>query len=282
MARMYIVIVLAMVVMAAPLAGQAEDKTNSPGPSNEGGQVRGAGGPDDFGYVFMDTAEGPCMGTYNYVDITGTGTATALAGVDDGHTGPFPMGFSFDFYGTPHTDFYVGSNGVVFFIDVYLGLGNVCPLPATQGSYGVETFIGVYHDDLEVQADGEIYYQTFATCPVGATGSQCTVIQFHNMSDFGSTDDAMEFEVVLFADGSVILQYAEPANDDANQTNGASATVGIQGIDTSPPVWALEYSCNTQSLVPDLAVVFAPPTAQSGGVPDQCIVPVDLQTISVE
>jgi hypothetical protein len=270
------------VMVAMPLAVGAEDKVNSPGPSNVGGQVRDAGGPDDYGYVFMDTAEGPCMGTYSYVDITGSGTAAALAGVDDGHTGPFPMGFSFDFYGTPQTEFYVGSNGVVYFVDLYLGLGNVCPLPATQGSYGVDTFIGVYHDDLEVQADGEIYYETFATCPVGAVGNQCTVIQFHNVSDFGSTDDNMEFEVVLYEDGSIILQYAEPANDDANQTNGASATVGIQGIDTSPPVWALEYSCNTQSLAPGLAVVFAPPTAQSGGVPNQCIVPVELQTIAVE
>jgi hypothetical protein len=271
-----------MVVVALPLAAEVEDKTNSPGPSNQGGQVEAVGGPDDFGYVFMDTAETECQATYNYVDITGTGTAAMLVGVDDGHAGPFPVGFSFDFYGTLYTDFYVGTNGVLFFVDIYLGLGNVCPLPDTQGSYGVNTFIAVYHDDLEVQANGEIYYQTFATCPVGAGGTQCTVIQFHNMSDFGSTDDDMEFEVVLFADGSVILQYAQPANDDANQTNGASATVGIQGTDASPPVWALEYSCNTQSLAPDLAVVFAPPNAHSGGVPNQCIVPVGLQSFSVE
>ncbi len=269
-------------VMALPLAAEIEDKTNSPGPSNQGGEVRAVGGPDDYGYVFMDTAETPCMGTYSYVDITATGTAAALAGVDDGHEGPFPVGFSFDFYGTPLTEFYVGSNGVVHFIDVYLGLGNVCPLPATQGSYGVNTFIAAYHDDLEVQANGDVYYETFATCPVGAGGSQCTVIQFHNISDFGSTDDDMEFEVVLFADGTVILQYAQPANDDAAQSNGASSTIGIQGTDVSPPDWALQYSCNTASLAPGLAVVFAPPTAQSGGVPDQCIVPVDLQTFGIE
>jgi hypothetical protein len=282
MSKTTLATLLAMVVMAASVAAGVEDKTNSPGLSNQGGQVRTAGGPDDFGYVFMDTAEGPCMGTYNYVDITGTGIAAGLVGVDDGHAGPFPIGFSFDFYGTAQTEFYAGSNGVVHFVDVYLGLGNVCPLPATQGTYGVNTFIGVYHDDLEVQADGEVYYQTFATCPVGASGSQCTVIQFHNVSDFGSTDDNMEFEVVLLADGSVVLQYAQPANDDASQTNGGSATVGIQGTDASPPVWGLEFSCNTPSLAPGLAVVFAPPTAQSGGVPSQCIVPVNLQTFSVE
>ena len=41
---------------------------------------RAGGGPDDYGYVFMDTAEGPCMGTYNFVDITGT--AAAYTGLD--------------------------------------------------------------------------------------------------------------------------------------------------------------------------------------------------------
>ena len=56
MSRQGLLIGLMVLVMASPLA--AEDKTNSPGPANQGGQVRAAGGPDDFGYVFMDTAEG--------------------------------------------------------------------------------------------------------------------------------------------------------------------------------------------------------------------------------
>jgi hypothetical protein len=92
----------------------------------------------------------------------------------------------------------------------------------------------------------------------------------------------MEFEVVLFANGTIIMQYLQPANDDSTQTNGASATVGIQGTDASPPVWAIEYSCDTPSLTPDLAVIFAPPTAQTGGIPNECVVPVDLMSFTAE
>jgi hypothetical protein len=273
-----------VLVMAFPLAAGAvaEDKSASPGASNSGSSVEATGGPDDFGYVFADNAEAACQGTYNYVDISTTGTATGLVGQDDAHTGPWPMGFSFSFYGTAYTDFYVGSNGVVFFQNDYLGLSNVCPLPATQG-YTPQTFIALYHDDLVVQGDGEVYYQTFATCPVGASGSQCTVVQYHNIEDCcEGTIDNMDFELVLFANGTIILQYDQPVNGDPSQTNGASSTVGIQGTNVSPPVWALQYSCNTQSLSSGLAVVFAPPGAQTGGIPNECVVPVDLMSFTAE
>lgn len=273
---------LSMMLLALAVGAVDEDKSASPGPSNTGSQAEATGGPDDFGYVFADNAEAACAGTFSWLDITSTAAAAGLAGEDDSHAGPFPMGFSFSFYGTGYTDFYVGTNGVVFFVNTYLGLGNVCPLPATQGSYGVNAFIAPYHDDLEVQTNGDIYYQTFGSCPVGASGGQCTIIQFHNMQDYGSTDDNMEFAVVLFANGTVILLYDQPVNDDPNQTNGASSTVGIQGIDTSPPVWALEYSCNTQSLSSDLAAIFAPPGAQTGGIPNECVVPVDLMSFTAE
>jgi hypothetical protein len=273
----------ALLVMTFALATDAvvEDKSASPGTSNTGSQAEATGGPDDFGYVFADNSEAACAGTYSWTDITTTGTATGLVGLDDDYAGPFPMGFSFSFYGASHTDFYVGTNGVVYFDDVYFGLSNACPLPASQ-SYSVNTFIAPYHDDLVVQTNGEIYYQTFASCPVGAGGGQCTIIQWFNMADCCGDDDNMDFELVLLANGTMIMQYLQPANNDPSQTNGASATVGIQGIDTSPPVHALQYSCNSPSLSPALAVVFAPPGAQTGGIPNECVVPVDLMSFTSE
>jgi hypothetical protein len=273
---------LVMMLLALAAGAVVEDKSASPGPSNTGSQAEATGGPDDFGYVFADNAEAACAGTYAFVDITSTGTAAGLADLDDDHAGPFPFGFSFSFYGTGYTDFYVGTNGGLFFVDVYLGLGNVCPLPATQGSYGVNTFVAVYHDDLYVQSNGDIYYQSFASCPVGAGGGQCTVVQFYNVRDYGGSDANMNFEIVLFANGTVILQYDQPVNGDPTQTNGASATVGIQGTDTSPPAWALQYSCDSASLSSGLAVVFAPPGAQTGGIPNECVVPVDLMSFTAE
>lgn len=140
----------------------------------------------------------------------------------------------------------------------------------------------VGHDDLQVQADGEISCQTFAPCPVGAGGGQCTPIQFDNPSDFGSIDDNMNFAVVPFESGTIIYLHHQPVDDDTGQPNKVSATVGIQGIDSSSPVWALAHSYDAASLSSGLAVVFAPPTAQASGIPNECVVPVDLMTFTAE
>jgi hypothetical protein len=81
---------------------------------------------------------------------------------------------------------------------------------------------------------------------------------------------------------TVLRVTVSAARVDPTQTNGASATVGIQGTDTSPPVWALQYPCDSQSLSSGLAVVFAPPGAQTGGIPNECVVPVDLMSFTAE
>jgi len=269
MKRVALAMVLTVLVVGLASAEVFDDKTNSPGPSNVGTMPDAAGGPDDFGYIYADNGEAACAGLYTYVDITSTGTGVGLVGADDDYAGPFPIGFSFDFYGTAQTEFYVGSNGVAYFEDAYLGLGNTCPLPATQG-YTPQVFIAPYHDDLVVQSDGEIYYETFAACPVGA-GGQCTIIQYYNQRTFyGTEGDDMDFETVLYADGTIVMLYQQPSGSDPDSSNGGSATVGIQGAPVPPPIFALEYSCDVASLASGLAIAFAHPDAVTGGVPDVC------------
>ena len=75
--------------------------------------VLGAGGPDDFGYVWIDSDEsgGP---TYSWTDITATGTTITGLG-DDNVVGPFPIAFDFPFYGESKTQFWVNSNGTIGF-----------------------------------------------------------------------------------------------------------------------------------------------------------------------
>jgi len=267
-----IAFLMVLIVISAGLASSEifDDKSLSPGPSNVGLMPDAAGGPDDFGYIFSDNAEPACTDLYAFVDISTTGTAAGLAGQDDDYAGPFPFGFSFDFYGTAQTEFYVGSNGVIYFFDDYLGLGNTCPLPDYQGYSDIDTFIALYHDDLIIQADGEVYYENFAACPVG-NGGQCTIVQFYNARAYGGSDsDNMNFEAAFYDNGTVVFLYAQPSNSDAGQNNGGSATIGIQGLPDPTPVWAIEYSCDTPSLASGLAIAFAPPGAATSGVPDVC------------
>lgn len=250
-------VIIMMVVVGFVFIGQgmAEDKPATDPYAGTGVMPRSSGGPDDFGYVYQDNAAGEgCEDLYNWVDITGTGTALGVVG-DDEYGGPFDFGFTFPFYGNGYTQFYVGTNGSIYFVNDYNGLSNVC-LPGNN-SYGIQRFIALYWDDLVV--DGDVYSQTFSSCPVGA--GQCTVIQYHNVRRYGGTT-GMDFEAVLFENGTILFQYQSTAS--GNYDDGAGATVGIQDTDATPPTYALEYSCNVAALSPGLAVAFAPPAALDG------------------
>ena len=273
-----------LIVLAVALSAGAviEDKSGSPGPSNTGSPAEATGGPDDYGYVFADNAEAPCAGTYAYVDITTTGAATGLVGVDDGHAGPFPMGFSFDFYGTGYTEFYVGSNGVIFFVDVYLGLGNACPLPATQGSYGVHTFIAPVP-----RRPGGPGQRGRLLSDVRVLSGRCRRRPVHGHPvlqrlrlRLDRRQHGLRGRAVRQRDDHHAVPPAFKRRHQPEQRCVGDG--GIQGTDASPPVHAIEYSCNSQSLSPDLAVVFAPPTAQTSGIPNECVVPVDLMSFTAE
>ena len=71
------------------------------------------GGPDAYGYVWRND-QAPNGPTYNWIDITTTGTQiTGLA--DDNFVGPLNLGFSFHYYWTDVTKVFVGSNGYITF-----------------------------------------------------------------------------------------------------------------------------------------------------------------------
>jgi hypothetical protein len=79
--------------------------------------VCGQGGPDDYGYYWIDndSAGGPA---YVWVDITGRPGAVRVQGLgDDNVVGPFLIGFDFNYYWYVVDSFYVGSNGHLSFSD---------------------------------------------------------------------------------------------------------------------------------------------------------------------
>ena len=209
--------------------------------------ILSSGGPDAFGYTYIDSTE-PGGPTFNWVDISGTGTPI-LAGADDEYAYPVPIGFPFTFYGSPFTQAAVGSNGHVYFQDTYLGLSNVC-IPG-DADYGVtDNIIAAYWDDLVI-SPGSIYYQT-----LGSPGSRRFVVMFSQVRFYGYTPEIpLSFEVILNeADNSILLQYLNASTGSSgSHDNGGSATVGIQQNVSA----GLQYSCNTPSLSGGLAILFS-------------------------
>ena len=96
-----------------------EIKLTHESPSNYGDVVTNIGGPDGFGYVFIDSEEsnGP---EYSWIDISGVGTPITFNGgfnpIDDGYSDPIPMGMNFEFYGVEYSDVQVSTNGWISFI----------------------------------------------------------------------------------------------------------------------------------------------------------------------
>ncbi|MBI4917884.1 MAG: hypothetical protein HY825_18745 [Acidobacteria bacterium] len=204
------------------------------------------GGPDGFGYTFIDSAE-PGGPTYTWVDITGTGTAitTWTGSPDDGYAGPFAIGFSFPFYGVAQTQFYAGTNGFISFGAGSTSLSNQCPLPSATTPNDV---IAMLWDDLNFNTSGAAHYQYFATCPVG-TG-ECTVVEYSNVAHYGgAAGSAGTFEAILYPSGQILIQFQNPGTE-----TGSGSTSGIEGPGGT---YGLAYACNTAgTLAANLAIRF--------------------------
>jgi len=213
------------------------------------------GGPDGYGYRYLSTQDGDPV-SFNWIEISTTGTA--LGAGDDWCSGSsasqyYPLGFSFPYYGDTVDTISICSNGTVLLqgISNYLGLSNYS-LPYTSGP----GFVAVMWDDLDPpEYGGDIYFQSFASCPDGYSGA-CAVVEWHNVPRYGNTLQ-MDFEVILYDNGNIKLQYNSAVYYE-------DATVGIQeiGANTSNRYY-LEYVYNgsPSSHVPDsgTAIVFLYP-----------------------
>ena len=163
-------------------------------------------------YQWTDSDSGGAA--YQWIDAT-RGGMSVPGGGDDVGLGPFDIGFSFGFFGTSYTQFYLSTNG-----QVLLGAGSSTfsnariPDPAQPNG-----FIAPFWDDL-VSSPGTMYYQLLGTAP-----QRRLVIEWSNAGRYG-VSGALTFEVVL-CEGSndILMQYNAL---DGDYSEGSAATVGIE------------------------------------------------------
>ncbi|RLD33271.1 MAG: hypothetical protein DRJ02_11560, partial [Bacteroidetes bacterium] len=203
--------------------------------------ILGAGGPDAFGYVWIDSDEagGP---VYNWIEISGTGTEITGLG-DDNTVGPFPFSFNFPFYGSDKTEFYIQSNGTITFEGSYLGYSNNA-IPGNTG-YTPQEFIAWFWDDMDPGgANTHVYYQDFGNY---------MVIQFEHYNEYPDGNNYyIDAEVILYQSGAILVQYdyIHPSMDDDGMT------IGIQ----ADPSLGLQVAYNTAYVHDDLALSFTLPS----------------------
>ena len=202
------------------------------------------GGPDGFGYTFIDSDE-PDGPVYSWIDISLTGTPTGI-GDDEDLTLPLP--FTFYFYGEPYNSVTVGDGLLLFGDDVGIENQNEC-IPGNNYGGDDSLVMGMW-DDLDA-SDGladDVYFRTLGMAP-----DRLFVVQYNDVPHYGS-QSFYTFEFVLVeTTNEILLQYHTVTSSEPQYAYGASATIGIQP-DTSD---GLQYSCDDGSILHDeLAVSF--------------------------
>ncbi len=196
-----------------------------------GDAAAAVGGPDAFGYSFVDQVDGA---PYLYLNITATGMN--LGNGDDVLIAATNLGAPFTFYGETVNQLRASTNG---FLTSTLGtnsdFSNDCPIPLPAGGGGFR--IAPLHDDLVTT----VYYQYYTEAQAAAAGfpgqvDGMSVFQWTG-SHFGGAANGVNAEAILFhTDGTILTMVA------TDLEGGSGSTLGIQD---STGLIGLNYTCNT-------------------------------------
>jgi len=186
-------------------------------PEPQGSIALGSGGPDGFGYMWIDsdTAGGPA---FDWVGITsfegGSGTNTGMAADDQMDTINMSP-FGFPFYENTFDRIYVSSNGFLSFS--YSGYAY--PTNQTLPFASITDGLFPLWDDMNLGLGGSVWYWY-------DSANVRFIVEFYQVMHFAS-GGPYTFEVILNADGTILFQYFD-VNSPTN-----SNTIGIQGSDGS-------------------------------------------------
>ncbi|MEZ6074041.1 MAG: DUF4214 domain-containing protein [Pirellulales bacterium] len=195
-----------------------------------------------------------------YEDIGATGMQVGFDSDDNAAT-EVPIGFSFPFYGGVYDSVFVSTNGLLSFgsaFDNFLNTDLTNPVTAPS-----QPVVAVLWDNWDTDpgfGDG-VYYQLLGTAGV----DRRLVVQWRQIEHFNAdgvgADPTVDFEAVLFEDGTIELRYFDVITSDAAEDNGASATVGIRDGVTSTITdrGVQQISFNEAAIQNGRTVRFTPP-----------------------
>ncbi len=246
--RMRLFTIVAFLLIATLAFGmQTNRNANNVWPS-----ILGSGGPDSFGYTWIDSDEtgGP---TFNWIDITTIGNAVAGLG-DDNNVGPIPIGFDFPYYWYPVNEFWVESNGGISFSDA-----NVYTPQGASGFFIPNTAVP---NDIVIPLGADLTFQDGlpAECYYYSNNVDTFIVSFIKVPAWTSGGIVGEhsFQIILTgADSCIYFQYGPQSG----QFYGGSDCAGIE--DVIGDVGLQVFLNKNPDLLPNYAVQFIPPDSTS-------------------
>ncbi|MCD4827978.1 MAG: hypothetical protein K8R90_00925 [Candidatus Cloacimonetes bacterium] len=179
---------------------------------------RDQGGPDTFGYTWIDSNE-PGGPDYVWTDIQTSGTSVSLS--DDQMSGLLNIGFSFPFYGNSYTQLRICSNGYVSFTDTDTDWSND-PIPDTTAPNNI---IAPFWDDLSPHLGGTIHYYS-------DTANNRFTVQFTDVDHYpGVHTGDYTFQMQILAGGAILFYYQDLNGDIATNTIGIENSNGTDGLE---------------------------------------------------
>ena len=135
-------------------------------------------------------------------DPYNTGTFVTLS--DDSQTGALPIGFTFCFFGTNYTNFYIGSNGWIAFSPTATTFTSA-PIPSVAAAIPKNCIMGPWQDWHPGIAGGPyINYQTLGTAP-----NRRLVVSWNNNPMFSCTSVTGTFQIVIYETSNIIENYIQ-------------------------------------------------------------------------
>lgn len=180
-----------------------------------------SGGPDDYGYVWEDSAN------LNWVEAT-NGTDTGMSGDSwDQRTGAIPLPFAFKYYDATFSSAYIGASGYIALQDSpswYWSTQVRVPVPSVPN-----TVISPFSTPLTLAtggSSGRVFYRSGGTAP-----NRYFVVVWNDVR-YAGEDERYTFGVILYEDGNIIFQYkAMTWGDDSRYYCGYVGIEDAEGLD---------------------------------------------------
>jgi gliding motility-associated-like protein len=152
---------------------------------------------------------------------TNTGATVVLS--DDSQAGPFNIGFTFCFFGSTYTQFYIGSNGWISFTGGQPTTFTSAPIPSGGATIPKNCIMGPWQD-WNPGIGGQIRYQVQGTAPC-----RKLVVSWTNVPMFSCTNLFGTFHIVIYESTNVIENHIVN-KPNCPQWAGGTAVQGLHNL----------------------------------------------------